>query len=447
MRSGRAAVSGGQRRFSAGGVPWLLAATIASATVAAQAPTDADIDDYTRGIAELEALRGPFDAGLAEQLLGLGRARTLRGDHPGALAAYERAWQIQRVNFGLHDPAQIPAFARVLEARRALDDWQGLNDGYHYLTWVYRRSYGTDDPRAAPGYLAAARWHMRAPDIDPVTEPWLHYAEASEFYARVVGATAGEFDADTRVALLFESAQADMRAASGAQAAILAAVDDYVTPDQSVMFDSRLRQLQYVVQRSYQRGSQTVDQALAEQQARTPAQPGALAAALALRGDWHLMFNRYQSARDSYRQAAQAITSDPGVAPEAAAAFLQPRPAFRLPVPEPAGVSEPAPIAERQSGSELAGAATNGDAPAPPAGERRTRISLLLDVTARGRVRNVRVTGSDPVAPQAVARTASAWVEQTRFRPRLGPDGPELAKDVSYAYVLVERDVHADAAP
>src|SRR5690606_22875873 len=75
--------------------------SIARNTQASGNDTRASIAAYEEAVLELEQTSGPFATGLTERLLALGELYERSGDHEAAIATYEKAVHILRVNDGL----------------------------------------------------------------------------------------------------------------------------------------------------------------------------------------------------------------------------------------------------------------------------------------------------------------------------------------------------------
>src|SRR5690606_9626898 len=57
---------------------------------------------YLQQIDAQQTLNGNYDSGVSESLTGMARLLEANGDHDNALAAYQQAMHIQRVNNGIY---------------------------------------------------------------------------------------------------------------------------------------------------------------------------------------------------------------------------------------------------------------------------------------------------------------------------------------------------------
>jgi tetratricopeptide (TPR) repeat protein len=75
-------------------------------------------------IREEQARNGAYSVGLLEPLTALSLLYQERGDHPLAIAAIERALQVQRVNYGLRTLDQAPLMLRWIKNAEAMRDFK-----------------------------------------------------------------------------------------------------------------------------------------------------------------------------------------------------------------------------------------------------------------------------------------------------------------------------------
>ena len=130
-----------------------------------------------------------------------------------------------------------------------------------------------------------------------------------------------------------------------------------------------------------------------ENSRRFPGTPEAYSSALIELADWHLMFNSFGRAMETYEAArAHLLAQDDGA--KRVAAMLSPE----APVPLPAFV----PTKNVYSGL----------------GDVHGYIDVEIEINRFGGVRNVNVVGQSQTASAPVARRLRRFVFQTRFRPR-----------------------------
>lgn len=131
-----------------------------------QAPA-ADPAQEAEFLLQLDALEragGPYSDGLAEPLAALAHLHRERGEWEEALDLYRRAQHVVRINDGLYSQRQIPLLRGQLDTYRLSGDMEALDDRYQY----FFRLYGRGEPpytelrmRATLEYLRWQREWLR----------------------------------------------------------------------------------------------------------------------------------------------------------------------------------------------------------------------------------------------------------------------------------------------
>lgn len=398
-----------RRRRIAGALTLLLLPGTAAAGA-----TGGDPQAYAGRIAELERRYGPFHPQLAEALTGLGLVQQERGEYGAALETFRRALQIVRVNEGLHSPGQLDELERIIELQTALGDWEGLDDGYHYLYWVHRRSWGEDDPRLVQVLERLGRWHLQALKLGAGENPLGHATEAVVAFGRAVAIAERAYGTRDRrlVAPLYGLALASLRVAGYAQADLQSTWSHLHTSGRRLDLDFELERLQRLLADSYRTGRDALEQVAAIYAESPDPSPLDQATALGYLGDWYLLFDRRNDARETYASAYHVLRSAGLPDMDVDAVFAEPRPALALDVPLPEGASE--------------SAAT------------RTRVVVSFDVNSSGSPRNIQVLEIEPAGRSDLARRAKQRLAATRFRPRLVDGQPVGVERLTREYVFLE---------
>src|SRR5690606_38211298 len=134
----------------------------ASGSDAPAAPPEESIARYEESIRTLERQGGAYEARLAQELLGLGTAYQRLGDHVTAIATFERAWHVSRVNNGLFSLEQAPIVQRLIESQLATGDLIAADQQQEYLFFIQQKAYGAESPELLPALTALADWNIRA---------------------------------------------------------------------------------------------------------------------------------------------------------------------------------------------------------------------------------------------------------------------------------------------
>jgi tetratricopeptide (TPR) repeat protein len=118
------------------------------------------VDDYLQSIAATELADGPFARGLLEQYLALGESYQQSDDHEAALAAFEKADYISRINNGLYSPDQFVIVENMIESYLARDEISEAASKERYLLSLQEQQYGLDSLSLVPALADVADWNF-----------------------------------------------------------------------------------------------------------------------------------------------------------------------------------------------------------------------------------------------------------------------------------------------
>lgn len=285
--------------------PQLPPPSIITATLEEEAAfqqREVGIRDYNAAIARIELEGGPWDEGLVEELSALGGLQQLQGDHESAIETLNRAMHINRINDGLHTLSQVPVVKQLIDSHMALGDWANVDLYQNYLYFVQHRAYGRGDPRLIPVLYDLGQWNIQAFNLG-FGEPLGGRLSSAQLLfnaaASMVGIHFGRND-ERYVSYLRSLAHS---------AYLVALHPDYIReierPEYRSQQDVLWQQLN-VPGRREPRGFGVGLGALEEivnYYRDTGESRYALAEAITNLADWHLMFDRYRSAEESYAEA------------------------------------------------------------------------------------------------------------------------------------------------
>ncbi|MGE0387169.1 MAG: hypothetical protein AB7Q97_20795 [Gammaproteobacteria bacterium] len=371
----------------------------------------ADIAGYEHAVAEAEARGGAYGAEAVEALVGLGLAQRAAGNHAGSLAALRRALYVSRINEGLHHPRQVDLLERIIEAQGRLGDWRGVDDSFHYMLWVLRRSYPAGDPRLMLAADRIGRWHLQATALDAPSRTGEHIATArhllayslqnsARFWAPEDPRLLGPLRADAAVQFRI----AEMMQAGLAEEPSIHRLARY--RGSSDFERIRMEQHRFVAQAE---GTKALERVVRIEQSRPDRSAREIARALLDLGDWNLQFFRYSQARDAYARAHAALVAGGTAAAEIDALLGTPRPIDNLYVDPVVPVETP-----------VAGA----------------RVVLVHGVDEYGVPSRPRVVEEESVADDELRRQARSALRGTRFRPALQDGRPRAVSDLRFEKVF-----------
>ncbi len=150
------------------GLDYLRADAVDAATVDVgeedngSADTAIDPAPYLVAVRELELGRGPYAAGLSEPLNALARYHADQDKLRQALALYDRAIHVERVNGGLDSTRLLPLLREQAALYRSLGDTEGLDRAYQQMFRVHGAGRPPYSPTRLQGALEYYAWQREA---------------------------------------------------------------------------------------------------------------------------------------------------------------------------------------------------------------------------------------------------------------------------------------------
>jgi len=120
----------------------------------------ADIESYLQRIAAIELDGGPFASDLLEQYLALGETHQQLNDHEAALAAFEKADYISRINNGLYAPDQFAIVENMIESHLARNEVVEAGNKQRYLLLLHEEQYGENSVELVPALEEIGDWNF-----------------------------------------------------------------------------------------------------------------------------------------------------------------------------------------------------------------------------------------------------------------------------------------------
>jgi len=152
-----------------------------SGVVAQEVTMSQDIDDMKQ-IERLEAELGPFDYRLSEALQSMGNALLEGGAYVDAIAHFERALHVTRINNGLHSEDQIPLLEKLIDCNVSMENWAEVDNKFRYLHFLYTRLYKEDSAKLHHGLAQVAEWHVLAINKHLSSDITSHLREANKLF-------------------------------------------------------------------------------------------------------------------------------------------------------------------------------------------------------------------------------------------------------------------------
>ena len=350
---------------------------------------------YRERIAARESLYNTYDPVIGESLTGLGKIQEKLGQYGEALDSYRRAMHIERVNNGIYSLSQEPMLRGMVSIHETLEDFDSAAQAYDRLQNLYVRNYGEDSPKLISLLKEKSDWHINAYARNPDRGSLHHLGNAYRLMVRALNLASAETPAGqvTVLPLWHSLAVANFLLADYGRRHPVGERQgfSFATTSADTVQADPLSQDEVLVLNSYRGGRQALEQIVVHRFDDPGSSARQRAAALADLGDWHLLFGRYHSASEIYREAWKVAANDDTL-----------KTLFDRPVIIPPG--------GRASGQESAGPASPGDNPA---------VVARLAVDNRGRPRDIEIVETLPEENESLSSVGYQILKSARFRPRL----------------------------
>ncbi|MES2606115.1 MAG: hypothetical protein V4603_14365 [Pseudomonadota bacterium] len=129
---------------------------------ATAAPDSATLARYEDDVSAMIETEGMYSTQLREQYESLGELYQQNNEHEKAIAVFENAMHIDRVNDGLYTLQQIPLVENIIESYNALANYSEVNDHHAYLYYVQQKAFSDGDPRLLAAKENWADWNVES---------------------------------------------------------------------------------------------------------------------------------------------------------------------------------------------------------------------------------------------------------------------------------------------
>jgi len=119
-----------------------------------------DIENYQANINRQIEEKGAFDPGLAQEYIALGNIQALTGDQESAVASYESAMHIDRINEGLYTLSQETAVRKLIEINKNALDYPEADKYHQYLYYLLSRNLEDSSKELQDAGLEWANWNV-----------------------------------------------------------------------------------------------------------------------------------------------------------------------------------------------------------------------------------------------------------------------------------------------
>jgi hypothetical protein len=363
---------------------------------------------YLAAIEDIEAEFGAYDLQLSQHLASLGKQLQAGGDHAEAVDLFKRAMHVQRVNLGLYDMGQAPILEDLIESQIALGQWEDANDRYQYLYWLHRRNYGTDDPRMLPIINKLSNWHLNAYALNISNGLFYHLINAHNLYqiaADIVSNAYGKND------LRLIGPLKGLTASNYFLATYQAANQNKMSVSNGSMpasEDDRAKLQQYIIN-SYNSGRSAINRMVDVYSNNPDAPPTSEVRAQVALGDWYLLFGKWHSAMEIYRDSYQKLVASQADQTTMAELFGKP-----VPLPD-------LPLIDIGHQSDI---------------NTENFVLAQFNVNAYGRATHIEIVETHPKDENRMRSRVRRTLKQAKFRPRFENGEAVTTKDVTHRYLF-----------
>ncbi|HEY0963117.1 MAG TPA: hypothetical protein VGE69_12260 [Pseudomonadales bacterium] len=378
----------------------------------------ADATRLRAQLADLEERGEQYSPQFAELSEQLGRALQAKGEHRAALAAFDRGFQVNRRQEGLHSPMQAALLRAQIDSQLALGDVEAVDLLQHALFSMQQELLTADPAAMAAAHRDAADWNiLYYLQMQQVAIPGGITQAEQHARAERLGTALGQYH---RALWLLTTAAPpgayDARAAIERRiAAVMLLTDRQFQLNAPALLSKPGLANLHQDKRTHNpalfaHGSAALQRAAAY--GADSAEPAQRATRQLELADWYLLMDQHDSARDAYNAALATLRA--ANVPEQQ---LQEVVESGMPVRDP----------ER----ELRALAQ------PGAGDFDGYIDVAFDVDRYGKAHNARVLASadyDAAYDHALENELLREIHGTRFRPGFRGDVPVASKDVTLRY-------------
>jgi len=377
-----------------------------------------DIENYEQVLEQLEYSGGAWSVELAQELEALGALLYEQGDFEESIEVLERAVHVNRVNYGLYSPQQIPLLQRQIAGHIALEQWREADTLQQYAFYAQNRAFGATDARMISVYQSLARWNLvlffRQVDADP--SPRLlqtyqlfraaaggvraHFGPRDARYMSLLRDMAGASDMLERYALPGSATP------TTGNPELRTVRTDYGGGDFGTRASSRDNSGEQALLRLIEQHKRRQD----------PSDEASLAQAeaMAALGDWYQMHNRRQAAQRAYADAYRFL------AEHERAETLLPRQFDRI-------VFLPTFSTFDEQKKQALGLS-------PHSGARQGYIDLSFNVSKYGRVSDLEVLAKEPAGVERVDVQVGSHLRAYTIRPRMKDGIPADSERERYRF-------------
>ena len=136
------------------------------------------------GLNLLAPTYSPFNTAQLDSLLSSGIRSQELGNHEQALVAFQKAFEVARIQNGLFSESQVPIIESIISSEIELKRWEAVNKNYEYLEHLYGKIYTVNNPEFNLALQKISSWHVNALDLNLDGQRVKHLREAHKIFKK-----------------------------------------------------------------------------------------------------------------------------------------------------------------------------------------------------------------------------------------------------------------------
>ncbi len=365
-------------------------------------------------ISQLESKHGAYHSSLRQAFQDLGALEKKQGNYLKAIAAYEKALHISKVDTGVHDLAQLELVEILISLYSETRDWSGLGEKLHYLLWIHRRNFDAEDDRLVAMIERVGLWYMQAYRFHSGGEAVSYLVKADDLFNEAIDVITTQYGERARqlVNLYHSSATVNYQIANDVNDVFVLShrdIREAMIPNKRASpYVKEVAVREYYFNQSFHKGKRSLEAVIDIHKSGLPGSVVEFAQALVYQGDYYLSLNKKWNAMRNYKKAYNILLEHKAGEQSLIAIFGEPRRVEPFTIP-----GNNAPV----WGTE-------------------TYVDSIVNIPINGWPRDIVITASNPQNDENLNKRGKHAVAATRFRPRFEEGKPVDTEGIKLRYVF-----------
>jgi tetratricopeptide (TPR) repeat protein len=366
-------------------------------------PLPDPVGDYLNAIERAESLSSAYSEELSDLYLGLGRSHLERQEFEQARSAFLRGMQVLRVNYGLNSTEQTNFLFPIADIESLQGNFGAADEVLQNIYLINARNFGTDNPELMPVLNRMLVWYEQRHRMLPPENRYSNMVKVERLTAKIASLV------ETEKGLSHPDTAAIYRKVGQMHYFMASHLNRYgYSDDEGLAFTtwSQLNSnaLPPTMRTHYNLGTAAFTKfvdSVREDENRSALERADAVAQLA---DWHMVFDKTQTASDTYREAFGILQEEMPKEGLTEEYFGTPKPLHFM-TSDAFGTKDSA--AEEQTPDN---------------------VEVSMTVTRVGRIRDIEIINSPDFLDEDQLQKAERNLSAYRFRPRVVAGEPEATE-------------------